>query len=62
MEFKFDTTTLKTQVERNPLLAVGVVGALLSGAAKLMNANSNRKNANTWRREVTRREKTNTKK
>lgn len=53
----FDTTKLKSQIEENPLVAAGIGAALLSGAAKLMNANSNRKNSVTWRREVKRREK-----
>jgi len=53
----FDTTNLKKQVEEQPLLAAGIGAALLSGAAKLLNANSARKNSNTWRREVKRREK-----
>lgn len=53
---KFDTTRLKAQVEENPLVAAGIGAALLSGAAKLMNANTGRKNANTWKREVKRRE------
>lgn len=53
----FDTTKLKAQVEENPLVAAGIGAALLSGAAKLLNANSARKNSTTWRREVKRREK-----
>lgn len=57
MKLSFDTTKLKTQVEENPLVAAGIGAALLSGAAKLLNANTGRKNAKTWRREVTRREK-----
>jgi hypothetical protein len=53
----FDTSKLKAQVEDNPLVAAGLGAALLSGAAKLMQANTNRSNAKTWRREVKRREK-----
>jgi hypothetical protein len=53
----FDATNLKRQVEDQPLIAAGIAAALLSGAAKLINANSTRKNSNTWRREVKRREK-----
>jgi len=53
----FDTTRLKAQVEEQPLLAAGIGAALLSGAVRLMNANTGRKNANTWKREVKRREK-----
>ena len=57
MKFEFDTTKLKHQVEENPLVAAGLLAAILSGGAKLMNANTGRRNAKTWRREVTRREK-----
>lgn len=57
----FDTTKLKEQIEDNPLVAAGIGAALLNGAAKLMNANTNRKNSKTWSREVKRRER-NTKK
>lgn len=53
----FDTTNLKRQVEEQPLIAVGIGAALLSGAAKLLNASTARKNSKTWRREVKRREK-----
>jgi hypothetical protein len=53
----FDTSKLKEQVEDNPLVAAGIGAALLTGAAKLMNANTARKNAKTWKREVKRREK-----
>lgn len=53
----FDTTRLKAQVEENPLVAAGIGAALLSGAAKLMNANNGRRNSKTWSREVKRREK-----
>lgn len=53
----FDTTKLKQQVEDNPLFAAGVAAGLLGGAAKLLDANTKRQNAKTWRREVKRREK-----
>lgn len=56
MQFTFDTTKLKQQVQDQPLVAAGIGAALLSGAAKLMNANTGRRNAKTWRREVVRRE------
>jgi hypothetical protein len=55
VKFTFDTTRLKKQVEENPLVAMGIGAAVLSGLAKLMNANSARKNSNTWRKEVNRR-------
>lgn len=57
MKINFDTTKLKEQVEDNPLIAAGIGVALLNGAAKLLNANTNRKNSKTWSREVKRREK-----
>ena len=47
MMFEFNTTTLKRQVEENPLIAVAAIGTLLGGAAKLMNANTSRKNSKT---------------
>lgn len=52
-----DLTKFKQQIVDNPLVAAGVGAALLSGAAKLMNANTRRKNANTWQKEVRRRER-----
>lgn len=55
MKFNFDTTNLKTQVEQNPFIAAGLGAALLSGATKLLNANTARKNAKTWSKEVDRR-------
>lgn len=57
MNFNFDTTNLKRQVEEQPLIALGVVSAALSGVAKLMNANTTRKNSKTWKKEVDRRTK-----
>lgn len=51
----FDTTQLKKQLEENPLVAAGIAAAVLNGAAKLMNANTSRKNSTTWKREVARR-------
>lgn len=54
---KFDTTNLKRQVEENPLATAGVGAAILAGASKLLDANSRRKNAKTWRMEVKRRTK-----
>ena len=57
MKISFDTTKLKQQVEENPLLAAGIGAAVLTGAAKLKNPNTARKNSKTWQREVKRREK-----
>lgn len=57
MQINFDTAKLKEQVEDNPLIAAGIGVALLNGVAKLMQANTNRKNSKTWSREVKRREK-----
>jgi len=55
-KFSFDTTRLKSQVEEQPLIAAGIVVGLLTGASKLLNANTARQNAKTWKREVKRRE------
>lgn len=57
MKINFDTTKLKEQVEDQPLIAAGIAVALLNGASKLLNANTARRNAGTWKREVKRREK-----
>lgn len=57
MQINIDTDTIKQKIEENPILAVGATAALLSGAAKLMNANTARKNSKTWSREVARRSK-----
>lgn len=56
MKINFDFTKLKEQAEDQPLIAAGIVVAALSGVTKLMNANTNRRNAKTWSREVKRRE------
>lgn len=58
MQINFNTSTLKKQVEDNPLVAAGIGAAILNGAARLLNANTARKNANTWAKEVARRVKT----
>ena len=55
MKFEFDTTRLKSQIEENPLLAAGVGAGLLTGAAKLLNAFTARKNASTYKKEINRR-------
>lgn len=57
MKFTFDTTKLKQQVEDNPLFAAGVAAGLLTGVSKLLDANTKRQNAKTWRKEVNRRTK-----
>jgi hypothetical protein len=54
---KFNTHPLKTQIEQQPLLAAGVAATLLQGAASLLRANTQRKNAKTWKKEVDRRTK-----
>lgn len=55
MKIEFDTTNLKKQIEENPLIAAGIGAALLTGASRLMNANTARKNSKTWKKEVDRR-------
>jgi hypothetical protein len=46
---------LKYQVENHPMEAIIVAGATALAVAKLMEANTNRKNAKTWEEEVERR-------
>jgi hypothetical protein len=53
----FDTTNLRKQVEDQPLIAAGIGIAALNGFAKLIQANNDRKNSKTWKREVVRRER-----
>lgn len=48
---------LKTQAEANPIVALGVGAAVVQAATKLLNANTSRSNAKTWKREVNRRTK-----
>lgn len=55
MQINFDTTKLKSQIEENPLVAAGIGAALLQAAAKLMQANTQRKYSKTWAKEVNRR-------
>ena len=50
-----DTTKLVEKFEENPGFIIAAAGALFAGAAKLMNANTSRKNAKTWKNEVDRR-------
>ena len=57
MKINFDTTTLKRQIEENPLVAAGIGVAAVNGLAKLMNANTSRRNAKTWKKEVARRDR-----
>jgi hypothetical protein len=69
MKIEFDTTNLKAYGQRvkekfqeNPQFTLVAVGAVLSGGAALMNANTKRvnaktarKNSKTWEKEVDRR-------
>lgn len=48
-------TKLKQQTEENPLLALTVVTGLTIALTRLMQANTERRNANTWAKEVERR-------
>lgn len=48
---------LKNQAEDNPMLAVGIGAAAVTAVTKLLNANTGRRNAKTWKKEVNRREK-----
>lgn len=53
----FDTDKIIEKVQENPAFFMTAVGALFAGAAKLMNANTSRKNSKTWKKEVDRRSK-----
>lgn len=55
-KISFDTTRLKAQVEEQPLIAATILVGLLTGVSKVLNANTARQNAKTWKREVKRRE------
>ena len=55
MQININTDRIKKHFEENPILAIAAAGALLSGAAKLMNANTARHNSKTWKNEVDRR-------
>lgn len=57
MQINIDTTKIRQQIAENPLVAAGIGAALLNGTAKLMNANTKRKYAKTWRKEVNRRDR-----
>ena len=57
MKIEFDTDRLKAKINENPALMAAALGTLLAGTAKLMNANTNRKNSKTWAKEVSRRSK-----
>lgn len=46
---------LKRAWDENPVLVVAIAATSLSGVSKLMNANSARKNAQSWKQEVKRR-------
>lgn len=46
---------LKVQAEENPLFALAIAAGVATAAAKLMQANTDRKNAQSWAREVERR-------
>lgn len=46
---------LQAQAEANPVLAMGVAAGLLTAISKLMDANTNARNAKSWDRESKRR-------
>lgn len=51
---RIKTRTLEI-AEQNPVACIAAAGALLAGGAKLMDANTRRKNAKVWKDEVERR-------
>lgn len=57
MQINIDTSRIQRKFEENPALMMAAAGTLFAGAAKLMNANTSRKNSTTWKREVRRRER-----
>lgn len=64
MQINIDTTGLKKfadnlskQVQENPIGALMVGSAAAAVVTKLMNANTARKNAKSWKKEVDRRTK-----
>jgi len=46
---------LKKQAEEQPMVAMGIAAAVIGAVGKLINANTNHRNAKTWNREVDRR-------
>lgn len=51
------SNALLDKAEENPVAALIASGIVLKGGASLMRANTERKNAKTWNREVARRER-----
>ena len=54
MNSKF-VTNLRRQIEENPLESIVVLTAATAVVIKLMNANTDRNNAKSWKKEVERR-------
>lgn len=50
-------TRVKKAFDDNPILFIGVSAGAIQATAKLIQANTERKNAKTWRHEVKRRER-----
>ena len=48
---------IKKAFDQDPVMVTGVGAALIIAIAKLMDANTNRKNSKTWKKEVNRRDK-----
>lgn len=57
MQINIDTAQIRQKIAENPLVAAGIGAAVLKGCAELMNANTKRANAKTWRKEVNRRDR-----
>lgn len=55
MNFDLFFKNLMRQAEENPLLAMGAMAAMFTGAAKLVSMSIAAKNAQTWAQEVARR-------
>jgi hypothetical protein len=46
---------LKRQAQENPMAALAVAAVVITAITKLMQANNDRQNSQTWKREVDRR-------
>lgn len=49
--------SFKKAFEQDPVVATGVGAAVIIAIAKLMDANTNRKNSKSWKRETIRRDR-----
>lgn len=50
-----DLTTMKKQLQENPLLSVGIAVGAVNAVTRLLDATTKSRNARTWKKEVNRR-------